>query len=232
MIPIRDDTPTRRVPWINYLLLGVLPLVFVWQLGFGPEMERVVYALGLIPAVLFGHASLPTELQWVPPPATVLTSMFLHGGLLHLGSNMLYLWIFGNNVEDSMGHTRFIIFYVLCGIAAAAAHALPNTASEIPMIGASGAISGVLGAYILLHPYARILTMVPLGFVLVPFRIPAVILLGVWIGFQFLQSLALPTDEGGVAFRAHVGGFVAGMVMLPLFRRRGASLPGAPRGGV
>lgn len=228
MIPIRDDTPTRRTPWVNYVVLVALPAVFLWQLSLGARAEEAIYSLGLIPAVVFGHASLPAELQWVPPSVTVLTSMFLHGGLLHLGSNMLYLWIFGNNIEDSMGHGRFIVFYLLCGVVAAAAHALPMPGSEIPMIGASGAISGVLGAYILLHPGSRILTVVPLGFILVPFRIPAVVLLGLWIGLQFVQSMGAP-DGAGIAFRAHVGGFIAGMLLIPFFKRPGVPLLGSRR---
>ncbi len=221
MIPLKDDNPTSLQPRITLSIIGLCVLVFVWQISLGPESgQAAVYALGFIPAVLFGIADLPGQLAWVPAPATVVTSMFLHGGLLHLGGNMLYLWIFADNVEDSMGHGRFVLFYLLCGVAAALAQAAPAINSTIPMIGASGAVSGVLGAYVLLYPHARILVAVPLIVILYTLRLPAIVVLGIWFAGQLLSSLAAPAAGGGVAFRAHVGGFVAGLVLIKLFSRR------------
>ena len=201
-------------------LIVVCALTFFWQLSLGRGQEAAVYALGVIPAVLFDEARLVSELEWVAPALTPITSMFLHGGILHLAGNMLYLWIFGNNIEDAMGHARFIVFYLLCGIAAVFAQALPDTSSTIPMIGASGAISGVLGAYLLLYPHARVLVLIPLGFFLHTMRLKAGIVLGIWFAMQVISSLA-SGDGPGVAWNAHIGGFVAGIVLLPIFKRRG-----------
>jgi len=223
MIPIHDDNPTSIRPVVTIALVVLCVLIFLWQLGLTPRgMQRMVYALGVIPAVLFGEASLPPEVAVIPAPLTILTSMFLHGGLLHLGGNMLYLWIFGNNVEDAMGHGRFVVFYVLCGIAAALTQGLLNPASEVPMIGASGAIGGVLGAYLLLHPRALVLTVIPIFFYLHMVRVPAFVLLGIWFLLQFLNSAATVGNEGGgVAYGAHIGGFIAGMILIPFFRKKG-----------
>jgi membrane associated rhomboid family serine protease len=178
----------------------------------------------VIPSVLFGEKRLSPELALVPPELTILTSMFLHGGWMHLIGNMLYLWVFGNNVEDSMGHLRFLVFYALCGAAAVFAQALPNPASTIPMIGASGAISGVLGAYLLLYPHSRVLVGIPLGFVIHTMRLPALWVLGFWFVLQIVNTLLAGKAQGGVAWGAHIGGFVAGMALLPLFKRRGVRL--------
>ena len=201
-------------------LIVVCALTFFWQLSLGRGQEAAVYALGVIPAVLFDEARLVSELEWVAPALTPITSMFLHGGILHLAGNMLYLWIFGNNIEDAMGHARFIVFYLLCGVAAVFAQALPDTSSTIPMIGASGAISGVLGAYLLLYPHARVLVLIPLGFFLHTMHLKAGIVLGIWFAMQVISSLA-SGDGPGVAWNAHIGGFVAGIVLLPIFKRRG-----------
>lgn len=221
MIPLHDDNPTTITPLVTIALIVTNVLVFLWQVGLPPvEQERVVFALGSIPAVIFGDRVLPPEIALVSPELSVLTSMFLHGGWLHLIGNMLYLWIFGNNVEDAMGHVRFIAFYVLCGIAAALAQAFQDPTSTIPMIGASGAIGGVLGAYLLLHPKARVLVLIPLGILFPVIRIPAVVVLGVWFLMQFLESAATPTGGGGVAYWAHIGGFVAGMALIFVFKRR------------
>ena len=155
----------------------------------------------------------------VPAAATLLTSMFLHGGWLHLIGNMLYLWIFGDNVEDAMGHGRFVLFYLVCGLAAALAQAGLDPGSEVPMVGASGAISGVLGAYLMLHPRAHVLVLIPLGILTQLVRLPALIVLAFWFGLQLFQQLSAPPGQGGVAFMAHIGGFVAGMALVPLFKR-------------
>jgi membrane associated rhomboid family serine protease len=221
MIPLRDDNPIRSRPIVTFTLIGLCIAVFLWQLALGPGgNQAAIYALGFIPAVVFGSTALPDQLVWVPGPATVITSMFLHGGLLHLGGNMLYLWIFGDNIEDRMGLPRFVLFYVICGIAAALAQALPDIGSQVPMIGASGAISGVLGAYIVLFPHARVLVAVPIFVILQTFRVPAIWVLGIWFLGQLISSLAMSGGGAGVAFRAHLGGFVAGVILVRFFTRR------------
>lgn len=223
MIPLSDDNPSELRPMVTIVLIVSCALVFLWQLSLGSSGEEAVYSLGLIPSVLFGIDRLPEDLARIPPVATILTSMFMHGGWMHLLGNMLYLWIFGDNVEDAMGHGRFLLFYILCGVAAALAQAVPDPQSTVPMIGASGAISGVLGAYLLLYPHARVLVVVPLGFIMQTMRLPAGIVLALWFGLQFLSNLMSQT-QGGVAFRAHIGGFIAGMVLVGLFKRRGFRL--------
>jgi membrane associated rhomboid family serine protease len=145
--------------------------------------------------------------------------MFLHGGLFHVAGNMLYLWIFGNNVEDAMGRVRFMVFYLLCGVIAAVSHAMTNAQSLVPMIGASGAVSGVLGAYLLLYPQARVLTLFTLGFFVRMIEVPAMVVLGFWLVFQFLSAMVTQGSGGGVAWYAHIGGFLAGMVLVGLFKR-------------
>ena len=220
LIPLRDDNPTRSTPVVSYGIIGACVLVYLWQATLGPSAgQAAVYALGLVPAVLLQGASLPPEIALIPPTATVFTSMFLHGGWLHLIGNMLYLWIFADNIEDSMGHGRFVVFYLLCGIAAALAQALPAPGSEIPMVGASGAISGVLGAYLILHPRAHVLVLVPLGFFSQITRLPAVLVLGLWFLLQLISEIGAPLGAG-VAFRAHIGGFMAGMALIPFFKYR------------
>jgi membrane associated rhomboid family serine protease len=218
MIPLRDDNPIRGVPGVTIGLMALCVLVFVWQLTLPPQAaQTAVYLLGFMPALLFGHAEIAE--QWVAPGVTIFTSMFLHGSLLHLAGNMLYLWIFGDNIEDRVGHVRFVIFYLLCGALAALAQALPDTRSTIPMIGASGAVSGVLGAYVVLYPRAKVLVALPLLIVFYTVRVPAVVVLGVWFGGQLLSSFAADSGAGGVAFGAHVGGFLAGMILILWFRR-------------
>lgn len=224
MIPLSDDNPTRTTPFVSWTILGACVAAFLWQVSLGPEgMRAAVYSFGLIPDTLLGDARLPAELYQVPPAVTVLTSMFLHGGWLHLAGNMLYLWIFADNVEDATGHGRFLLFYLLCGVAAALAQALPAPGSQVPMIGASGAMSGVLGGYLLLHPRARVLVLIPLGFLLQAVRMPAVLVLGLWFGLQLLSE-AYAGEGAGVAFRAHIGGFVAGMLLIPVFKKPRAKL--------
>jgi membrane associated rhomboid family serine protease len=221
MIPLRDDNPSGTPQIVTIAFIVMCVLVFLWQLSFGTQGgQRIVYALGVVPASLLGQGQLPPELSLVSPWMTVFTSMFMHGGWMHLIGNMLYLWIFGDNVEDSMGHGRFVVFYLLCGIAAVLAQALPDPASTIPMVGASGAISGVLGAYLLLYPHARVLVAIPLGFLLHTMRIPAGLVLVLWFGLQLFSSAMAQPGQGGVAFRAHIGGFVAGMILIPLFKQR------------
>jgi membrane associated rhomboid family serine protease len=177
------------------------------------------FQYGAIPDVIFGHASLPDEARIaLPAILTLITSMFLHGGWMHLLGNMLYLWIFGNNIEDVMGHAKFVVFYVLSGILAALSHALTDPSSPIPMVGASGAISAVLGAYLLLFPRAHILVLLPgIGMT----RVPAGIVLGMWFVTQLISGgMSVGATGGGVAFFAHIGGFVVGMALIGLFKRR------------
>jgi len=219
MIPLRDDNPTRTIPAVNYAVMAGCAAVFLWQVSLGARIEAAIYAYGLIPDVLLGDARLPPELAVVPAWATVFTSMFLHGGWIHLIGNLLYLWIFGDNVEDRLGHGRYTVFYLLCGVAAALAQALPDPESQIPMVGASGAISGVLGAYLLMYPRAHVLVLIPMGPFSQLMRLPAMLVLGLWFAMQLLSEMAA-ADGAGVAFRAHIGGFVAGMALLPLMRRR------------
>ncbi len=230
MIPLRDDVPTTIKPVVTVTMIVLCSLIFFWQLSLGARgFEIAVRMLGLTPAVLVGGQKLAPELYLIPPTATVVTSMFLHGGWMHLIGNMLYLWIFGNNVEDAMGHVRFVLFYLVCGIAAAMAQALPNAESTVPMVGASGAISGVLGAYLLLHPRAHVLVLIPLGFFSQLVHLPAMFVLGLWFVLQLVSSLLADTGAGGVAFGAHVGGFIVGMLLIPLFKHRRVRLFGRPR---
>jgi membrane associated rhomboid family serine protease len=224
VIPLRDDNPSRTTPFVTYTLIALCVLAFLWQLSLGREgFQLIGYSLGVVPAVLVSGATLPPDLDLVSPWMTIFTSMFMHGGWLHLLGNMLYLYIFGDNVEDSMGHVRFAIFYLLCGVGAVFAQVLPEPASQIPMVGASGAISGVLGAYLLLHPHARVLTLIFTGLI-TTIRLPAIALLLIWFGLQLVQSIMTAPGQGGVAFRAHIGGFVAGAALIALFKHRDVRL--------
>ncbi|MBK9130814.1 MAG: rhomboid family intramembrane serine protease [Gammaproteobacteria bacterium] len=230
MIPLRDDNPTSTRPLVTLGLIVACCLVFLWQISLGPSgFERAVFSLGLIPAVLFGSAHLEPGLEVVPAGLTVFSSMFLHGGWMHLIGNMLYLWIFGNNIEDAMGHARFIVFYLLCGVSAALAQAVFEATAQIPMVGASGAISGVLGAYLLLYPHARVQVLVPFGFIMHMMSLPALLVLGFWFLLQLISSAAATAGEGGTAWFAHLGGFVAGMALIPLFKHRGVRFFNPPR---
>ncbi len=220
MIPLYDDNPTKIFPILTVTFIVACVLVFFWQLSLGPAGQKAVYALGVIPATLLQGKTLAPDIYLIPAELTLLTSMFLHGGWMHLIGNMLYLWIFGNNVEDAMGHTRFIIFYVICGLAAALAQSLPDPSSVIPMIGASGAISGILGAYLLLYPRARVLVAIPLVVFIYTTRLPAMAVLGFWFAFQLISSLLADSGGGGVAWGAHVGGFIAGVLLIPFFKYR------------
>ena len=218
MIPIRDINPTVRFPFITVLLIGVNIAVFLYQVTLGGSAgESFVTSYAFIPERLF---SLTTAGGKAPVAATLFTSLFLHGGLFHIAGNMLFLWIFGNNVEDAMTRVRFIVFYLFCGIAATFSHALVNVSSPVPVIGASGAISGVLGAYLLLYPRARVLTLVVFGFFVRTVPVPAVVVLGFWFVLQFANALLSPRGGGGVAWFAHVGGFIAGLALIGLFKRR------------
>ncbi len=222
MIPLRDDNPTTITPVVTVGLIALNILVFLYQIALGPQEGQVfVYQFGAIPAVIFGSQALPSELVAIPASFSILTSMFLHGGFMHLIGNMLYLWIFGNNIEDAMSHGRFIGFYLLTGLVASMTHFLTDITSEIPTIGASGAISGVLGAYILLYPRAQVLVLIPLGFFSRVMYIPAGFVLGFYFVLQLFQgTLSLGQGGGGVAWFAHIGGFLAGLLLVGLFKQR------------
>jgi membrane associated rhomboid family serine protease len=233
MIPLKDDVPSRSVPVVTIGIIALNVIAFLYQTSLGIEAgatgtgaaEAFVMEFGLVPCRLTGGCVVADDFP--NPIVTVFTSMFLHGGLFHIGGNMLYLWIFGDNLEDMLGHGRFLVFYLAAGTAAALAQAYLNPASRVPMIGASGAVSGVLGAYLLLFPYATVLTLVTFGFFIRFLHVPAIIVLGFWILVQLLngyitfsaQSLGRG-ESGGVAWFAHIGGFLAGMLLLFLLRPR------------
>ena len=212
MIPLRDVIPSRTTPYVTIGLIVVNALVFLYEMTLGdPNLEEFILYFGLVPAAF----------SWV----AVLTSMFLHGGVLHFGGNMLFLWIFGDNVEDRMGHGRFVAFYLLCGAAAALAQTAMSPDSVVPMVGASGAVAGVMGAYFVLYPHSRIVTLVPLFVFFHVMEVPAIVFLGLWFVLQFVSgvgSIAAATGgepAGGIAFWAHVAGFVAGVSGVLVFRR-------------
>jgi len=217
MIPLKADLPTRTIPFMTILLILINIVVFVFQLSLGPNQSGFFFAHGAIPYRMIHGFSI----NGLPAPVvqSIFTSMFIHGGFFHVVGNMLYLWIFGNNVEDEFGHLRFVFFYLLCGIIAAYSHALIDAASKVPMVGASGAVSGILGAYFLLFPRAKILTLLPIGFFITTVRIPAMVVLGFWVVGQFMWAFSTPKGGGGVAWFAHIGGFLAGMFLLRYFRK-------------
>ena len=217
MIPLRDIIPSRTTPIVTIALIVTNVLVFLFELSLGRGVEEFTLYYGLVPAAF----------SWV----AVFTSMFLHGGLFHVAGNMLYLWIFGDNVEDRMGHGRFLVFYLLCGIAAALAQTIAAPDSVVPMVGASGAIAGVMGAYFVLYPKSRIVTLIPLFFFFQIIEVPAIFFLGIWIALQALDgtiSITTPATGGGVAFFAHIGGFAFGILTVRLFMTR-APLSPTPR---
>jgi membrane associated rhomboid family serine protease len=210
MIPLRDVIPSRTTPYVTIGIIVLNALMFLWELSVGSQIDQFLFTFGLIPA----------DFMW----SRVLTSMFVHGGWLHVGGNMLYLWIFGDNVEDRVGHGRFIVFYLLCGIAAALAQTAMAPDSPVPMVGASGAIAGVMGAYFVLYPRSRIVTLVPLFVFVQIMEVPAILFLGIWFIKQFISGVGsiatvAARNSGGVAFWAHVAGFVAGVAGVMVFRR-------------
>ena len=219
MIPLRDDNPAERVPVVTRTLIVLNVLAFVLELSQGEGMAEFLRNWGLVPGRLFaslaGATSFPLEL------ATVFTSLFLHGGWLHLLGNMWYLWIFGDNVEDRMGSWRFLGFYLAAGFFAAILHSSLMPGSPIPTVGASGAIAGVLGAYAFAFPRARVLTLIPLFFFFQVVAIPALVLLGVWFVFQFISgTMSFGASSGGVAWWAHIAGFLFGVVVMAVMNRR------------
>lgn len=211
MIPLRDIIPSRTTPVVTISLITLNVLVFAYELSLGRAVDAFTLYYGLVPAAF----------SWT----AVFTSMFLHGGFMHVAGNMLYLWIFGDNVEDRMGHGRFLVFYLLCGVAAALAQTITVPNSVVPMVGASGAIAGVMGAYFVLYPRSRIVTLVTLFIFFQVIEVPAIFFLGIWFVMQFLSGVGSivssigGTPAGGIAFWAHVAGFVTGLTGVVVFRR-------------
>lgn len=225
MFPLKDDNPSRTTPVVTIGLIILNVLVFIYQLSLelgGPEGARAgesfIREFGLVPCRLTGSCLGPSDLP--SPVLTIFTSMFMHGGLFHVGGNMLYLGIFGNNVEDTLGHLRYLVFYLASGLAAALTQVAVGAGSDVPMVGASGAVSGVLGAYLLLFPHAHVTTLIILGFFFRVVRVPALFVLGFWIVLQVLNGLGSFGASGGVAFFAHIGGFIAGMGLLLVLKPR------------
>ena len=215
MIPLKDDNPTTTKPIVTYFLIGLCVFIFLIQLGSETyKTGQLFYSYGLIPSVLMGHNQLPLDLHVIPAYITILTSMFMHGGFMHLIGNMLYMWIFADNIEDNLGPSKFLIFYLLSGLGAAMTQVLMDTQSQIPMVGASGAIGGVLGAYLINHPNARVLVLIPFGFFSQLIKIRALYVLGFWFILQFISS------GGSVAYAAHIGGFVSGMILILFFNKK------------
>lgn len=209
MLPLKDDVPSRSFPWVNVILILTNSIIFFWEVSLGSHARSLIEGYGVIPHELLNLG--------VPRFHTLFTSMFLHGGWGHIIGNMLYLWIFGDNVEDCLGKIRYLFFYILCGLVASMAHIATSAGSVIPTIGASGAISGVLGGYILLYPRAGVWTFIFFGFFIRMVKVPAFVLLGFWILLQVLYATA---GLGGVAWFAHIGGFFAGLAFVKLFQKR------------
>ena len=218
MIPYKDDNPINIIPASTILIISLNMLIFIMQLLSGEDSGSIVYSYGAIPQNITGFKSS----QPIPAYLTILTSMFMHGGVFHIAWNMLYFWIFGNNIEERLGHLRFILFYLFCGVVAALSHILLSPDSNVPMIGASGAVSGMLGAYILLFPTSQVRTIVLLGFYVTVVRVPALIVIGIWAIIQVVSGLLSQGNaaQGGIAFFAHVGGFVAGLFTIKLWQPR------------
>lgn len=216
MIPLKDENPTESFPFISIFLIILNSLVFLYEIYLGDLLELKIRHLTIIPQDFINNFG-PVQLS------TLITSLFLHGSIIHLIGNMLYLWIFGNNVEDYLGHFKFLVFYLFCGVFASLTHIFLNPHSNIPTLGASGAVSGILGAYFILFPQARIITLVPFFYFIRVVRIPAFFFIGFWIAFQFFSgvlSSGANSDIGGIAWFAHIGGFFSGILLLPLFYRR------------
>lgn len=218
MIPLRDINPRRGFPIVNVGIIIANVLMFFWELSLGARLEGALASIAFVPSEFFAPGGMADG------GVSILTSMFLHGGWLHLIGNMLYLWIFGDNIEDRMGHARYLLFYLICGYAAALSHAFFNPGSSLPAIGASGAVAGVLGAYLVLFPHARVMTLIPFGFFIAMRELPALLVLGLWFVIQLFTGVAsigvATAQTGGIAWFAHIGGFVAGLVLVFVFRRK------------
>jgi len=226
MIPIRDNVPSSTYPIVTVGLIAINSVVFLYELSLGSRLSDFLSTFGLVPTRYFHLVEL--EKAYITRFLPFFTSMFLHGGWLHIIGNMWYLWIFGDNVEDRMGHIKYLIFYILCGLAAGFVHLFTNPSSGLPTVGASGAIAGVMGAYLVLYPKARVWTLIPIFFFIRFIEVPAFIILGFWIFIQFISgtsALMSSPSQGGVAWWAHIGGFAAGAVLVFVFRKRKRRLP-------
>ena len=220
--PISDENPVKQKPFCSWLILILCVLIFLYQQNLNyHEEQSTILSFGMIPSVIFNLKQLPNELIIIPSYLTIVSSMFLHGGWMHLIGNMAYLYIFGDNIEDTLGKTKFIIFYILCGTFAALTQAFVDITSEIPMIGASGAISGILGAYIILYPKKKIRVFFWFLIFIRTFNIPAMFVIGGWIFIQFFSFNNNAQDN--VAYAAHIGGFIAGLILINLFNKNNFS---------
>lgn len=257
LIPIHDENPTSRFSWLTVALIAINVLVFFTQPSFGQPDPRSPEAVCAVSQYFYQWGTVPWEVtrgETPPPPSEVptglrdayqiceipqniagksiylslVTSMFIHGGFMHIAGNMLFLWVFGNNIEDRLGKVRFILFYLICGVAAALAHVYGNTGSAIPTVGASGAVAGLLGAYLILFPRARITTILPLFIIWQVIKVPAIVVLGLWFVSQFLIGAGQQLGGAGVAWLAHVGGFVAGIILIIPFGGRRKNTREAP----
>lgn len=218
MIPLKDDNITNSTPILSYAIIAICVAVFLLQISSpGYTTGNLFYSYGVVPASLLGIEALPSDLEKIDPYLTIITSMFMHGGWMHLIGNMLYMWIFADNIEDDLGKTKFIIFYLAAGAAAALTQVYLNVNSTVPMVGASGAISGVLGAYLIRYPRNKVLVLIPLGIFTQLLKIPALFVLGFWFILQFVSSAGSPSEGGGVAYGAHIGGFVFGAAVMFFF---------------
>jgi membrane associated rhomboid family serine protease len=216
MIPIRDTIRSNHFPAVNALIIGLNILAFLWELTQGPHLKEAFFLYGIVP-LRYSNPEISVQFTIVQQMIPFLTSMFLHGGFLHILGNIWFLYIFGDNIEDRLGHIRYLIFYLLCGVAAGLIHLITNWNSKIPTIGASGAIAGVMGAYLLLHPRARILTLIPIFFFFQFVELPAFIFLGYWFLIQLFSAGLTPSNVGGIAFWAHIGGFAIGLIFIKIF---------------
>lgn len=224
MVPLHDNNPTKITPYVNYALIALNILIFLYELSLSPtQLQSFFQTYAVVPSQLTASFQSGDSNQILLQSLTLITSQFLHGGFLHLGGNMLFLWVFGNNIEEDLGRIKFLIFYLACGALAALTQWFFSMNSSIPALGASGAIAGVLGAYIIRYPKAKILTLLPLGFFFYTVRIPAVFFLGFWFfqqalyGVASLQASSTVSAQGGIAYWAHAGGFVFGALLAPLF---------------
>jgi membrane associated rhomboid family serine protease len=218
VIPLKDDNITNATPILSYAIIAICVAVFLLQISSpGYTTGNLFYSYGVVPASLLGIEALPSDLEKIDPYLTIITSMFMHGGWMHLIGNMLYMWIFADNIEDDLGKTKFIIFYLAAGAAAALTQVYLNVNSTVPMVGASGAISGVLGAYLIRYPRNKVLVLIPLGIFTQLLKIPALFVLGFWFILQFISSAGSSSEGGGVAYGAHIGGFVFGAAVMFFF---------------
>jgi membrane associated rhomboid family serine protease len=221
MIPLRDTNPSRTIPIVNYILIAANLVVFLFELSLDADLEKFIYNFGVVPASIMNDFNMMSI--GVGTIFPFISSMFLHGGWMHLIGNMLFLYIFGDNIEDKFGHIRYFFFYILAGVSAAVLQTLMFPESTVPMVGASGAIAGVLGAYVFLFPRAKVVTLIPIFILFQIVELPAFLFLGIWFAMQIFSgifSLGIGADAGGIAWWAHIGGFLAGIIMLPFLKKR------------